>query len=174
MPNLDTAFDGAGSGVAGAIGGIGGAVSSFFNAEGSAATAAGDTQAAQLYGQAATLAQQNAGYALTNEDVALMQQRRTFGQATGTEEADAGANGVSVMSPSVQAALRETGQQNQLQNELVGIQGNININGYNEQAVGLLAQQDQANAAASAAEASETGGIFSGLFGIAKAAVSLF
>lgn len=166
MPNLSVADS--------AIGGIGAAVSSIFTAQGAAATASADTQAAQLYGQAATLAQQDAGYYQTNEIIQQMQQRRTFNQVTGTEMADAGANGVTVMSPSVQATLRETAQQNALQNEIIGMQGNININAAQTQAVGLLAQQAQAQGAASAAEASETGSIFSGLFGVAKAAVSLF
>lgn len=157
------------------LGDVGSAAGSLFSALGAGATAHGAEQAASLYTQASQYADQNVQYAITNEQIQQMLSARAFGKAEGKARAAAGASGLDLLnSPDVIDALRETRQQQQIQSEIIGIQGGINENAYREQSFALQGQAASSIATAEAARSSETGSLLGGLFGIGKALFSFF
>lgn len=149
----------------GVVSGLGGAVSGLMGMMGSDAAASGYDQAANYFGQAAGLAEQNAQYEVTNEDIANMQETRKFYSTLGTATADQAGNGLQLHG-SFYNVMANTAQQDALEHTMIGVQSNININGYNEQAMGLLAQQSEAQAAASAAKDSGMGSMLGGVLGL--------
>ncbi len=161
------------SGLSGAVGGIGGAVNDIFAAQGAEETAAGETAAAGLFGESATLAAQNAQEA---EGIGKFQQVQTARQvslAQGSATAAAGAGGLRI-GGSAGAIIRSNAQQGAVASQLVGMQTNINVNGYLEQEQADKAEQVQAEAAAAAAKSAaagdKIGGFFSGAGGLVSAA----
>lgn len=152
---LDTgdAFNIAGAGI--------GAIGSLIGGE---ASSAGYSAEANLYGQAATLEEANIAYAKESTRLQTIAAQRRATKIIGAQQAAVGASGFQESGSSL-ALLRDSTAQAHLATGQIGLQGAINVTGYQEQEFAYKAQQAGAEAAAKAAS---TGGILGALGGIAK------
>lgn len=145
-------------GIGSAFTDLGGAVGDFFSAEGAGKQAAG-------YQAGAEIATQNSGLALESAKIQRFQQTRQASLALGTERATVAGNGFQ-LGGSGEDILRSSAQQSSLANSLINLQGQINSEGYLEQANAMEGE-------AQAAKASQKGGVFGGILGIVGAVASL-
>jgi hypothetical protein len=130
------------------FGDAGGAVSDIFGAM-------GDMSEASAYGQAAKYATQNAQLEQTSTQIQEFQANRAITQSIGaTQAATAGAG--FTQGGSSGDILRSSAAQGGLTKNLISIQGQVNENGYLEQASQFKGMQ-------SAAQAAAGGGLFGGL-----------
>lgn len=158
-----------------ALGGVSSAVGSLFSGIGAGAQVRGARQAASYYREASEFAEQNALFALTNTEIQRMMSARAFRKVEGKLTAAAGMSGLDLLdSPNVVDALRETSQQQQIESDIISLQGGITENTYRMQAMALLGQESSAQAMAQAARASQRGNFLGGLFSIGRAIFSLF
>jgi hypothetical protein len=128
--------------------GLGSAASSIFSGVGSFLQAG-------AYDQAADLADKNAHIAELSKGIQLTQATRQGYQILGATEAATAANNLS-MSGSAMDVLRSNRQQVSLQKNLTDLQGEIDVNSWQEKAAAD-------RGAAQAAQAAGSGDIFSGL-----------
>lgn len=143
------------------IGQIGAAAGDLFSAAGAGAAAA-------QFGKAATLAKQNAQQETAAYKLQQVQTARTVYQTIGTGIADAAGNG-GMMTGSAAAIARSSAQQGALATQLIGTEGQINVNSYLAQQQADLAQQAEAEAQQRADEAGAVGGFIGGAVSIASA-----
>lgn len=115
------------------------------------AQAAGDTAEAGEYALAETEAQTNAVYAKTNEQISGYQQDRTNFQSMGTLRADVGGAGFADAGTALYLAM-DSARQGSLAKAATIQQGQINIQGYEEQATSYADQEAAATQAADAAQ----------------------
>lgn len=145
-------------GIGSAFGDLGGAVSDLFASEGSRAEAS-------AYGKAETLANQDAVMALESSKIQQYQHTRQANIAMGQEQAAAAGNNLA--GGSAADLLRSSAQQASLGTALLGLQGQIQAQGFREQAQALQGEQEAAKKAAS-------GGIFGSILKGVGAIASLF
>jgi hypothetical protein len=141
----------------------GSAISAVGSLFGSEAKASGYQQEANLYGQAANLENLNELYA---ESGTVVKEALTARQATktiGAQKAAVGAHGFEEAGSNLYL-LRDSQAQAGIARGMVNIQGGIEAANFQEQELGLKAQQAGAQAAASAAQ---TGGILGALGSVA-------
>lgn len=119
---------------------IGGAVADIFSAQGAATSAS-------TYRQAAAFSKQNAKYEAEATAIKEAQATRQAYLGVGATRADIGNSGFG-NSGSALDLLRSGVQQGALQRNLISIQGNINVNSYNQQAAAELGQAQSADQAA--------------------------
>lgn len=170
---------------AGALSDFGGAVSLFGAAAGSLASARGlrteggyYTRAANYSLDAATLAAQNVKLTEASTAIQKAAEQRNIYRITGGIRADVAGAGLT-QSGSAEDILRASAQQGALQKQLVGVQGQMNVNAqtaqvgtYKSQAEAYQAQSEGAIAAAegqeASAAASKGGGILKTIGGAVK------
>ncbi len=136
----------------------GGAVSDLFGGLGQLSAAKGYKKAAKLAGENAIIAQQSA-------DIQRVQTEREVYKALGGIQADVGGAGL-VMGGSALDIIRASAQQGALAENLVSMQGAINVKGYQQEAASYSAM-------AKASKASGIGGIIGGALKVAGA-VAMF
>jgi len=156
-----------GGGLQGALSGVGGFLGGEQNAAGLKAEAEGDFQAATYYADAADISRSNEDIVKSSTAIQEAQLGRKIFQAEGTETAQvAGGN---LEGGSAGDLLRQSMQQGALAKGVLQQQGQIEVQSYEQQAVGLQAQEASAigagNAALHASEAAATGGVMSLLSG---------
>lgn len=152
---------------------FGAAASSLFSGFASQNMAAGYAQSAAGYTKSAAYARKNAEYATKNKDVQLQMADRQIYQGIGGTEADIAGAGFS-RSGSAIDLLIDSAQQGELQKELVTIQGDIQIAGYNQQADALETQASVALQQEKAAKNSATGSFMSSGIMAAAGMVMMF
>lgn len=135
----------------GILGGVGGAVDSLFSGIGS-------LKAAGAYTKASQIALQNAQLSTESTAIQQTQAARKVYQSIGGQEADVAGAGFAA-SGSALDLLRSSAEQGALQKQLIGVQGIINTNSYEQQATAYQAQ-------AAASKSSGIGGIFSSVLKI--------
>lgn len=167
------------SGVGGVLGDFGGAASDLIAAGGYSQEADTYREAAKTIGQAVGLEKQNEAITKASTGIQEVQQQRELYQSMSTSTAVAGAGGIAT-SGSVSDVLRSSAQQGALTKQLIGAQGEINVNAEAIAATGFKAQQQayigQADAADAQAQAAQAGGasdILGGIIGIAGLAFGL-
>lgn len=138
---------------------IGGAVADIFSAQGAALSA--DT-----YRQAAKFSEQNAKYEAEATAIKEAQTTREAYLGLGATRADIGNSGFSASGSGLDL-LRAGAQQASLARNLVSIQGNINVNSYEQQAA---AERGQAASADQAAQGDIFGGILKAVGAFASVA----
>jgi hypothetical protein len=143
--------------------GSGGAVSDIFSGVGDFFQAAGEEASSKAYAQGAQYAQQNAQLAQESENLQEVQAQRQITQTIGAEKAETGAAGLA-SGGSAQYLLASSVSQGAITKQLIGLQGSINVNAYNEEATALEGQ-------AAAAKDASTG---SGIAGIGSTILGLF
>lgn len=154
---------GAGLGAAGAIaGGIGG----YFADE---ASAEGYKQESQAYTQAAGYAQSNVDLAEEAKTIKMYQTQRQIDSTIGAQRVAVGASGFAE-SGSALDILRSSMSEGALAEGLVGVQGEINAEGYRAQKAQDLGLAKQS---AAAADAASTRGITDIIGGVFKAGTAL-
>lgn len=119
----------------------------------------GDKAEADAYGAAARNARQNAAYTALSTGIQERQTQRAIYQNIGTQKATTAASGFTG-GGSAMDVVKSTVQQGGLQKSIVSMQGMIQENAYNEQAVAYDAQKQALNYAATGAL---IGGFASGL-----------
>lgn len=127
--------------------------------------AAGDADEANAYAKASTLATQNAAYAKESTGLQETQASRQIYQTIGTQQAQVAGAGFG-KGGSSQELLRSSQSQGELTKQVIGVQGNINVAGYQAQADAYTAQKQ-------AAEAATNSGIFGGITNILGGVASL-
>lgn len=147
--------------LAGGVQAIGGAVGDIFAAQGSGIAAA-------QFGQAATIAGQNAQQATEAYKLQEVQTARQVYQTTGTDIAAAGANG-GMLTGSAASVVKSNTMQGALANQIIGLQGRINVNSFLAQQQADEAQQQEAEQQQKAQEVGAIGGILGGALSIGKA-----
>lgn len=135
---------------------IGGAVKDLFGG-------IGEFESASGYKAAAGYATQNADIAKQSEQIQETQAQRKIYQTIGGQKADIGGAGLAE-SGSALDVMRSSAEQGSLTKQLIAAQGQINVNGYEEEASNY-------NAMATAAKTSGTGSIIGG---VVSAAASIF
>lgn len=148
------------------ISGVSKGVSDFGSAAADLMGAQGSTQAAQGYQQAAQLAEQDATLEEQATKIKQIQQQRAVQQTLGSQRAEVGAAGFTESGSSLDL-LANSASQGAITTAVTGIQGQILVNGYNQQAQAYIGQQQAAEAAA---KAQKGGGFMSALGGIAQIA----
>lgn len=114
--------------------------------------AQGDQAEAQQYLQAAGVADQNARLARVSANIQSFQENRKILQTVGGQISDiAGANLGGGSGTSGLFLQRDSIQQGALAKALIGVQGEINAGGYEQQSLAAQAEASAANAAAGAA-----------------------
>ena len=136
-------------GIGGLFGGIGGAVSDLFAGQAAAISAQGDYQAAASYNYGAFLEDQNVGTETTALQIQQTQMDRKIAKVEGQGVAAEGAANVS--GGSAGDIMRENIQQGALAKTMINTQGQLQINGYKEQATAMRGEAAAANAAGDAA-----------------------
>jgi hypothetical protein len=116
----------------------------------------GDILEGQTYGQAATLAELNAQYTAQSTAIQESQAQRQLYTTLGTQAAAAGGSGSSG-GGSAADIMRNSAQQGALNLAIIKQQGLITEAGYTEQANAFTLQQQAANVAAEAQQASAAG-----------------
>lgn len=139
----------------GFFGDISSAVDGIFGAVGSAA-------AAKSYGQAAAIARSNAQLSTESTAIKQVQADRAIYQTIGGQQSDMAGAGFSGVGGNAGDLLRSSAAQGALQRQLIGVQGLIETNSYQQQAASYDAQQ-------AASKAASSGGIFKSILGIASA-----
>jgi hypothetical protein len=140
------------------MGDVGSAVDGIFGAIGSA-------KAAQSYTQAAKIALQNEQLAKESTQIQQVQAQRQIFQTIGGQASDVAGAGFSMKGGNAGDLLRSSASQGALQRQLIGVQGLITANSYEQQANAYSAQ-------AAASKAASTGGIFKSILSIASAAMT--
>lgn len=141
------------------------AVGSLF---GSQVKASGYQQEANLYGQAANLENLNELYAESGTGVKEALTARQANKVIGAQEAAVGAHGFENAGSNLYL-LRDSQAQAGIARGMVNVQGGIEAANFQEQELGLKAQQAGAQAAANAAS---TGGILGALSSVAGIAAT--
>lgn len=159
---------GIGGGISGVFSGIGGFLSGQQNAAGLKAEAEGDFQAAKYYADAADISRSNEDIVKSSYRIQEAQLGRKIFQAEGTETAQVAGAGFSG-GGSGGDLLRMSMNQGALAKGVMQQQGQIEVQSWEQQALGLQAQEASAigagNAALHASEAAATGGFMSLLSG---------
>lgn len=159
-----------GTGVSGFVNGIGGAVGDLMTASGDRAQALGDTQAAAAFGTASNLATQDVNYEEQSTRIQQVQAQRQITQTLGSQRAEVAGAGFESSGSSL-SLLASSAQQGAMTTAMIGVQGQILANGYQQQAQAYTAQQDSALAAATAASdaasAATAGAATSAIAGVA-------
>lgn len=130
------------------LGGMGGAVSDLFTSMGQSAEAKG-------YSSAANIANKNAQLEKESTQIKQAQAQRQGYMVNSAAKADIGSSGLA-QSGSALNILRSNAQQTALTSGVLGVQGQINEQGYQQQAA---AYQSEASAAKSSAKGSMMGSI---------------
>lgn len=159
------------------LGGIGNFMGAQATAKGYKYSATGSRIAAASYGEAAGIAGQNAALATASANIQKTQSARQVFQAIGGQSADVAGAGFGA-GGSAGDLLRSSVQQGALQRQLLGIQGEITSNSYEQEQKSFLAQQDAANVQAqasdSAAKSAKQGGFLGALGTAVKVGAGLF
>jgi len=121
----------------------------------------GDLFAASGYAEAAGFAKKNAQYEKLSTGIQLDQANRKAYELAGTTEAAAGANNLS-LSGSAMDVMKANASQMSLNKNLTALQGQIEVNAWNEKAA---ADSAQAAAETAAGIGNIAGGIL-GIFGL--------
>lgn len=145
------------SGIGTAFGDLGGAVSDLFGAEGASAEAS-------AYGTAEQLASQDAILSLESSKIQQYQQSRSAEMQIGTEQAAQAGNNLTGGSGSL--LLKNSAQQAAMGNALIGLQGQITSQGFQQQAAALQGEQQ-------AAEKASSGGIFGSILSAGAAVAAI-
>lgn len=160
---MPTMFDAAG----GVLGGIGGFFSGQENAAGLDAQAQGDFQAAKYFADAADISRSNEDIVKSSFAIQEAQLGRKIFQTEGTQTATTSGNNLE--GGSAGDLMRQSMQQGALAKGVLAQQGQIEVRSYEQQALGLQAQEASAigagNAALHASEAAASGGFMSLLKG---------
>lgn len=156
-----------GQGISG-LGGLAGAAGSLFGAIGTAgannAQATGYQQEAALYTQAADTSLSDIPIAQANGQIETAQTQRSIDMAKGTAAAVEGFGNVGPGGSNVDI-LHETQAQGALALGKVGLNTQLQVNSYTQQAQAYQAQAAGATAAAQAAKSAASGGILGGIMG---------
>lgn len=140
------------------VSGLGGAVSSLFSSEGSSA-------AAQGYEQAAKIADSNADIAKTSYQLQQTQAARQFQQTLGSQKAEVASAGFR-SSGSALNLMADSASQGAITQAMIGVNGQIQVNGYQQQAQAYRGEEASAKAASS-------GGMLGSLFSAASSIASI-
>lgn len=140
------------------VSGLGGAVSSLFSSEGSSAAAEG-------YDKAAKIADTNADIAKTSYQLQQTQAARQFQQTLGSQKAEVASAGFR-SSGSALNLMADSASQGAITQAMIGVNGQIQVNGYQQQA---QAYEGEEAAAKSASSGGLLGGLFSGIGGLFSA-----
>lgn len=151
----------------------GGAVSDIFAGFGAASKAQGDQIEAQNYGLAAGYASEEEQYAATSTAIQEAQAERESYRTISGQQADVAGAGFAA-SGSALDLLRSSAQQGAMQQAVLGQQGLITEQGYQEQAASYTNMQQAANIAASAEKTAETGDFIAGGLKGAAAIATVF
>lgn len=141
--------NGAGANYGQAFGSLGAGVSDLFAGLGAESKAAGDYAEAAEYNLAADWANKEAEYTKNSTAIQEMQESREISKSLGQTTADVAGAGFAT-SGSAMDLLRDSAQQGALQKQVTQVQGNITMQGYEEQA---KSDEMMANAAVMAGNA---------------------
>jgi hypothetical protein len=146
---------------------IGGAVSDLFGGFGGLTRASGYEDEASGFFEASRLAKQNIGLEDVATKIQQTQAEREALKVIGGQISDVAGSGFAESGTALDL-LRSSSSQAALQHQLIGEQGSIQENAYQEQADAYQAEGEQAQAAASASSSSSFGSFLgSALKGIA-------
>ncbi len=145
--------------------GAGAGVSDIFSGIGDFAAASGYREEAKAYATAAKLSTENAGLVKLSTGIQETEATRMGLKVQGAVQAGAGANGES-LSGSAMDVLRSNAQQISLQKNLVALQGEIDIKGWEEKAAADTGQSKLASAESTAAQIKGAGSILGGVLSI--------
>lgn len=149
---------------------LGGAVSDIFGSFGSKKMAEGDRLAAGMYGRAAGISRQNETLQKFATGIEETQQAREAFKVIGKQIAGVAGAGFE-SSGSALDLLRSSSSQAAVANQLVATQGQIQMNTYEEQAIGYDAMQQAALTKAEAEDSAAAGQLIGGgLKGLAAVA----
>lgn len=112
--------------------------------------AAGDVNEANAYGNAAAIATANSRLALVGGDIEQAQEQIKLGQTIGSQKATVAANGFSSGGTAL-SLLRSSTRQGLLQQQITGVNADLQSGGFQEQAAASTAEGDAATAAAASA-----------------------
>lgn len=115
------------------------------------ALASGDTEEAGAYGSAQAIANANSNIALAAGQVEQAQTGLQVRQTIGTEQADVAGGGFSGSSGTALALMRTSTRQGVLQQQIQGVNADLQSGGYQEQSAAAVAEEDAAQASASEA-----------------------
>lgn len=128
-------------------------------AKSQAIAATGDTEEGNLYTSAQGIAQQNARLALVGGQIAQSQEQLQVARTIGSQRATVAGSGFAAAGSAVNI-MRASTQQGVLQNQLLGVNANLQAGGYQEQASAASAEAAAANTAgAEATSLATTSGV---------------
>lgn len=123
------------------------------NAEAQGITAEGYQAEIDAYGKASGIAEGNAGVAQIASDVKALQADREMQRSMGTARANAAGQGVGTESGSSVDIMRMSMQEGFLNQQLIQLEGAIDVSGYHQQAAAYQASSAAAKAARDSARA---------------------
>lgn len=162
MPGLSPAF----------FSGIGGAVSDFYSADAARAKGKGSRLEAEQYAQAAVFAKQNVEFTKVSTAIKEYQTQRELNLTLGKQRADVAASGFAAAGSALDL-MRDSAMQGELAKAVLGMQGQIQEAGYEQQAASYRLMSQAASEAATAADKAAHGMEIAGYVKLAGAAVSL-
>jgi len=158
-------------GIGGVVGGISGAVSDFFGADASETTAHGDFAAAAHYADAADMSLENKQIAHSATLMREDQLTKHIRESMGTQEAVTA--GAGVEGGSERDLMKQSAQQGSLAKAVLNEQGALQERSYEQQAIGLRAQETSATAAGNAQLKAAEGQRVGGFMNILGAGIGL-